>query len=754
MGNYNFSALDDKEFEALVCDLVGALLGTRVERFKPGKDAGVDGRWFATNDNEGIVQCKHWMRSGFAALYKTMSEREKQKIDRLDPMRYILATSITLSRNNKKRLATALAPHIKCDSDILGLEDLEDLLERHPDIEKRHYKLWLSSASVLRHVFHNAVLGRSDFDAASMQTKFRLLVKTNTFDAAAELLANSRTVIITGAPGIGKTTLAEQLIVQHLVDGYELVSMRDITDGESVFSADARQIFYFDDFLGRNMLEALKLQHDSHIVSFIRRIEHDRLKRFVLTSRSSILNQGKCLSDLFGLAKTDRNEYELRIEHLSRWDKARILYSHVWHSTLSDRTLDEIFVQQRYKHIVNHPNYNPRLIAFITDNDKTGTLPASEYWKYVEHTLEDPKDLWRHFFEQLSQDCRDLTYLVVLNAGEIAEGDLRYAFRRIRSSLPSDIGKIAHDVAVGLRICTGSSLNRSIDARNDTATYDLYNPSIADYVLRDVEDWAVFAEYFAALRTVASLEYLEELRTAHFVSEAAYVHILDVIAHDCRGRPSGDAHALAVCCRLFEHETLCKAHREMLHTRLNNLPIRNFSGSDYTLLDAVIKALNRRLIDDPNAVIRDTCERLMEWPMGFDELPLLGELLAHREGSEADALLDKAKKCARDHWDEFIREYIDENDLLRGVYDASDFQQGYSELINEVEKRLGETGLGFAGSEVRSLCLSVSMHDISERNYEWDEEAYEAKERPSPPAVSEVEDGLIDDLFERDLPQA
>lgn len=46
MNEYDFSKLNDKEFEALSIDLIAKLEGRRIERFKPGKDAGVDGRFF------------------------------------------------------------------------------------------------------------------------------------------------------------------------------------------------------------------------------------------------------------------------------------------------------------------------------------------------------------------------------------------------------------------------------------------------------------------------------------------------------------------------------------------------------------------------------------------------------------------------------------------------------------------------------------------------------------------------------------
>jgi len=67
MTAYDLNRVNDKEFEALAVRIVQELIGTRVERFKPGKDAGVDGRFFVVGATEGIVQAKHWGTFGIGA---------------------------------------------------------------------------------------------------------------------------------------------------------------------------------------------------------------------------------------------------------------------------------------------------------------------------------------------------------------------------------------------------------------------------------------------------------------------------------------------------------------------------------------------------------------------------------------------------------------------------------------------------------------------------------------------------------------
>jgi hypothetical protein len=754
MPNYDLRVLDDKEFEALAADLLGVVYGCRIERFKPGKDAGVDGRWFIREDREAIIQCKHWMRSGYSRLVKHLSTVEKPKIEKLNPERYILVTSVELSRKNKRQIRRMLAPHIKSESDIVGREDLDDLLAKHPEVERRHYKLWLSSASVLNHIIHNDIFGRSGFDITEIREKAPRVVKTSDFDRAAHVLNTLHTVLITGVPGIGKTTLAEQLVVKLLADGYELVSLRSITDGESVFHPTRRQVFYFDDFLGRNLLEAIKLQHDSQIVGFIRRVFHDKAKRFVLTSRTSILNQGKHFSDLFSLHKTERNEYEVRIEALSRYEKARILYSHIWHSALPNEMLEQLFVDKRYKTIVDHRNFNPRLISFITDNDLTSNVPAEKYWDYIVTTLENPQSLWEHFFAQMTQDCRDMVYLVVLNGRSISEHDLIQAFRRLKETALHDAGAVEDRARVALRICTGSVLNRKISDKSDLAKYDLYNPSIGDYVIGRLAGWSTIENHVSALGTTASLWNLSTMKASKVIGSETYTETLDKLALT-NTQASADEYSITLSNLLMDDESLVKKHEQLVRRLLDKLDIDSFTGGDELLLAMYTSAIKLGLVRDPNRRILELCARVRDWMLGPDEFGLLADLVSLASGSDQQVAIKAAKQSIISYWsDDYLKDYVSDMELLRDVYGPEDYQNGIHEVEDAVTVALKETGFVFTASEVTWICDTLDMDSIAERNIERQHDASVYEAPPQRPSNGVSEDRLIEDLFDRELPDS
>src|SRR5579872_7273816 len=120
MSQYDFSKLNDKEFESLVVELLSRTLHKRIERFKPGKDKGVDGRYFTASSKEVVLQCKHWLRSDIRKLIKYLESHEAEKVRRLNPNQYLFITSLELSRENKRRIKEIFSPHIRSDDDIFG----------------------------------------------------------------------------------------------------------------------------------------------------------------------------------------------------------------------------------------------------------------------------------------------------------------------------------------------------------------------------------------------------------------------------------------------------------------------------------------------------------------------------------------------------------------------------------------------------------------------------------------------------------
>ena len=202
MSYYDFSTLNDKDFLELVVDLLSAEFGNRIERFKSGKDGGVDGRFFSIDGKEEIIQCKHWIKSGISALIGSLlSKTELAKVHKLKPQKYFLSTSLSLSRDNKITIKNIFKDYIKIDNQILGKEDLNHLLKKHSNVERNHYKLWISSTTVLETIFHADIIGTSRYKLDEINSKSIKYVITENHIEAINILEENGSLIISALPG-------------------------------------------------------------------------------------------------------------------------------------------------------------------------------------------------------------------------------------------------------------------------------------------------------------------------------------------------------------------------------------------------------------------------------------------------------------------------------------------------------------------------------------------------------------------------
>ena len=539
MTDYYFSTLNDKEFENLSIDLISKDRDKRFERFKTGKDGGIDRRFYHDDGSQEIVQCKHYLKTGFSGLITSLNKKnnginELDKVKKLNPAKYIFVTSLPLSAENKKTIKDLFDPYIKNDNDIYGQENLNQILGNHPDIEKRHYKLWLSSTVVLDRIINNAIESRSEFLLEDIKEKSKYYAVTENHQKAIYKLEESHIIIIAGEPGIGKTTLAEHLALWYIEKDFKFYDIENsINEAESIFKRDEKQIFYFDDFLGANYLNAFEDKKDSHIVDFMNRIKRDKNKRFILTSRTNLLNQSITLSDTFKSNNIKNKELIIQIESLTNLDKAKILYNHIWNSSLDEAFIDEIYIDKRYKKIISHKNFNPRLIDFITDYEKIeyDSIEPKNYWEYIINKLTNPQDVWKTTFDEQSDEfIRIIVILTVFNGNKIEENRLREAYYRyIHLSGLKNNSHASKEFDSIIERVVKYFLNRTKIIDKNIVEYSLFNPSIADFILMKYKNNIdVLKLTFSSLQTKESLLQLRSIKS-RTISEEYFNCILSFL---------------------------------------------------------------------------------------------------------------------------------------------------------------------------------------------------------------------------------
>lgn len=751
MTDYDFRTLDDKEFEMLCADLLGDTLGKRFERFKAGRDRGVDGRYFSSNGKEVILQCKHYANTPIEQLIWKLAHEERVKVALLHPDRYLLAVSNGLSRADKAAIKKALDPFIASASDILGKEDLNDLLAQRPSIERRHYKLWICSTNVLSHLLNKPIFDRSAFTLEEIIASAQKYVLTSSHNQALEILERLGVVIITGEPGIGKTTLAEHLSLHYIAEGYEFVAIvDDVREAEAVYLPDEKQIFYFDDFLGRNYFQALSGQEGNHIVQFMRRINKDSNKRFILTSRSTILNQGKLLIDRLKNQNIDRNEFELRVASLADIDKARILYSHIWHSALPKEYVEELYKQKRYRQVVAHQNFNPRLISFITDAERLEQYSADHYWRHVCGTLDNPTDVWENPFTAQQDDFgRAIIVLVTLNGKPIAESELAEAYMRFVARPENHAMSGRRDFLSNLRHLTGSMLSRRLQGKIADAPFiDLYNPSIGDFVLRRMaNDAPSLRTGFLSLRSDSSLKTLSDLQRNGFIDGGMRVSVMRSILAE--GNAAGYAG--------FEGSYMATVLAELL--RVPGFAASNALEAEETLefilseevptqflctAKVVTWGIENRLVDEDRICrfVVEACEQgpsLVEWQCLSSAVENVSA-----EHPRHDEATDRLRTAALDYLSNNLDEEIEDSNVFEEL-EYGDTESAEENVERLIEEWLDRIGIRPTHHELRELMHSYGVEDRQEKFFRGDERRQEI----STPVFVDNRTDEIDDLFDR-----
>jgi energy-coupling factor transporter ATP-binding protein EcfA2 len=494
MPDYDFSTLNSSDLEELSCDLMNMSQKPdsiiKYKTFKDGQDKGIDFLYSSEyNEYDHVGQVKHFYRTGYSGMLTKLKSDEVDKVKKLKPNKYYFFTSVDLSVAQTEELKLIFTPFIKKLNDIYGKKDINKLIADNPKILDLHFKLWLSDFEILKKILASDLEFRSsDFIENELKKRLRLFVKTSLLEAAKESLENNKFVIITGEPGVGKTTLAEILTYEYIAKDYTLsYVLDDIKEVEEVLTPDSsKQIIYFDDFLGSNSEEINKSKgSESRLIKILKRISKLENKLLILTTRTFILKtvieESERLKRYGLISKTNLLE-------LSEYDtelKKEMFQNHIEEADIESE-FKEVLIQENLRDfIVNHKNFTPRSVEFITSQFAIERNSIEGYENFIRENFNYPDEIWRHAYTyQIKEDDQLLlsTLFSFSNAPTINDLEGAFMSRVNYEILTNNKSKEINAFKKALNRIDGGLI---ITKKNKV---NFINPSIKDFLIKFLKE--------------------------------------------------------------------------------------------------------------------------------------------------------------------------------------------------------------------------------------------------------------------------
>lgn len=502
MSDYTFHTLSDTEFEHLVCDLLNEDQGLDLHRYPAGRDQGIDLLEERSDDYRIVVQCKHYVKSSRAKLLKE-AKKETLKRGHKIANRYILATSNPVTALTEVDLMRILnIPQ----EDVWGPLRLNDALSRHPEVERRHFKLWLSSANVLSSIVNAGSWKRSLAMLAAAADRAKFWVEIPTYQIAMDILDQEGVCVLTGSPGVGKSYLAEVIGLQRARGGWQVIDMsRNLESSwQALDLDDSRQLFIFSDPLGEADLSPTAREEAQGILSFMKEIVRRRNdnKRLIITTPTEVLQRAALSgsASLRNLAVGQLNQCEVSLE---QWDenlRKQVLLNHLHFAGLSSDERAAVEQDRRAISIVRHRSFNPRLIEMVCAQFTEETT-ADEGLTRILAALAVPETVWSVSWAELGELASQIVLtLVTLKPRPVPLGELRSL---VADAIPAkEWGEVWRSLQPIWITVGGPPTNRSVV---------LANPGLRDFLFGVLEDEDMANE---RVDKASTLEQLAELSHA------------------------------------------------------------------------------------------------------------------------------------------------------------------------------------------------------------------------------------------------
>lgn len=467
MLSYRLDELGWVQFEELCQSLLKAALGMGVQAWGGSGDFGRDAYYeealpfpLGTKPSDGpfIFQAKFVSAANAtgarsdAALKKAVRAEAARIEARLDderwtdPRQYVLLTNAPANDTLRKELAALIAavlPNatfgVQTGSDVCALLDgLPGLRLSFPQILGLADLKALVSEAILADITN-----RTEAIIKLAHQEALRFVPTAAYRRARFLLENDHTIVLTGPPEVGKTTIARILALGFLAEGWEVFDCRTPQDMLRARRQSHKQLFVADDAFGSTEYRPdIADEWAAEMETILTGV--DNRHRLIWTSRAAVLRAALAEIGLKGLAEEwpDPDKIEIDAGALSVEEKALMAYRH---SRAAELTEDAKALMRAHAQIaVEHAHFTPERIArFVrTRLPQVAALSGDErvtaFRIAVEEEMAEPTKPMRASYDRLRDEDRRIL-IAMLDAGRSAVTGADLAAANVRAGGQGDL---------------------------------------------------------------------------------------------------------------------------------------------------------------------------------------------------------------------------------------------------------------------------------------------------------------------------
>ncbi|MFA5006710.1 MAG: hypothetical protein WC509_04510 [Candidatus Izemoplasmatales bacterium] len=491
---YFYQNLSDFEFESLARDILERLTGEQIRRFALGRDGGKD-LADAKTQNTIIGQAKRYVYTDYRALYK-QAKIESKRLNDIKPQQYFFFTTRQLTPKRVEDIFSLFSKYMPSKENVFDSLRIDDFLSKdeNKDILRKNPKLIMCDMTAIEMVFqkiiHLSINKNIQIDVDDLRRKIKSVQKyfvdTTIYRRMYTSLKKDKVILVMGDPGTGKTVSSYMTILSLMREKYLPIcsSSNNLDDiKKAVGSDELKEVILMDDFLGRVDSTISASEYSKQLETLINMIKSKKNKYLILNSRNYIWDYCKNNSSIFMEKIGSANITVISTNQLSKIERARILYNHIFHSGLPKEYKDSIYEKQFYLEIIKSPRYNPRVIEHFLLSKHLLGVPAEKYQNYITNTMNNPNLLWEsEYKERLSQSDRVLLQTLYSISDTIVFTDkLRAAFEKRITGIPT-IDKTIDPYKKSLDSLTNSFLIKISSSNLSHPYISFANPSIIDFI--------------------------------------------------------------------------------------------------------------------------------------------------------------------------------------------------------------------------------------------------------------------------------